>query len=133
MRLFGKRRKSDPHLLQAQQTLSYLFGVTNGEREKRVSLNSCKLSQQKKKKVRNVPLLLQAQRGHLFACGHHWKDAPMPKDARHLHVANCSLEGVLEFDSHMRQCFSKCLTVSKRGVGARGGIGWLVVLGLTAL
>ena len=59
--------------------------------------------------------------------------SPMPKDARHLHVVNCSQEGVLEFNSHMRQCFSKFLTVSKRAVGARGGIGWLVVLGLTAL
>ena len=38
MVVWGKGENSDPPLLQAQQVRDYLFGVTNGEREKRVSL-----------------------------------------------------------------------------------------------
>ena len=34
----GKGVKSDLHLLQAQQALYYLFDVTNGKKEKKISL-----------------------------------------------------------------------------------------------
>ena len=40
MVLWAKGEKSDLHLLQVQQALDYLFSVTNGEREKKVSLEA---------------------------------------------------------------------------------------------
>ena len=36
--MWGKCEKSELHLLQSQQVLDYLFGVTNGEREKKYRL-----------------------------------------------------------------------------------------------
>ena len=38
---WGKEENSDSPLLQAQQVRDYLFGVTNGERAKRLLLAAC--------------------------------------------------------------------------------------------
>ena len=63
---------------------------------------------------------------------------PVPQVPRHCHKVNCFQQGMLEFEGPMGQCFSRFPTVSSRRRGEKrkkdaGLIGWLVVLGLTAL
>ena len=116
-----------------QQLRDYLFAVTNGKREKRLTLaagagpsfsgiygqrtmphGGAKKKKKKKKKERNVLHLLQAQQA-LVCLWSISKTLPCQK----FH-GNGFQEGMLESDGPMGQCFSRFPTVSQRGEGGGG-------------
>ena len=47
------------------------------------------------------------------------ENAPVPKVPRHCRQINCFLQGMLEFEGPMGQCFSRFSTVSSRRRGEK--------------
>ena len=116
-------------MLQAHQARDYLFDVTNGERESRVSLAASAvlplpgINDQNKDQCRgkkNCPAPTASTGGTCLSLVN-TENASMPKVPCHLYLVNCFQQGSLEFDGPVGQCFSRFPTVSKRSLGRRRG------------
>ena len=107
----------DPHLLQA---LDYLFGITNGDREKVSLAASAGLSfpsiyilmtkEQWPMKGQKETSRTYCKRSWLLSVfGQYREDAPLSKVPRHLHLVNCFQEGMLEFDGSYWAVFQQMI------------------------